>query len=78
MQRPIEFEQNEVESLAGNAEALMSWLEQDESVTQMMDQRVTIPAQLILVASTILATGLPVLLDRYLPDSYCWVGGCVL
>lgn len=78
MKQPLMFQQNEIENLAGNADALFSWLEQEESATQMKERRAPIPSHLILVAATIVASGLPVLLDPHLPTSTCWYGGCAM
>ena len=79
MKEPFTFEQQEVDELAENASALFSWLTEDEVQGKLPMERIKIPTHLLLVSSAIVASGLPVLLDKYLPNGSCWAGGgCTL
>ena len=75
MKEPFTFEQQEVEDLANNADALFSWLKEEEVEEQLPKKQVKIPTHLLVVSATMVASGLPVLLDKYLPDGGCWFGG---
>ncbi|HRQ42420.1 MAG TPA: hypothetical protein PLD25_31275 [Chloroflexota bacterium] len=85
MRQQFEFSSYDLEKLAENADALMSWLEQGsasaEASAQDIDQtvknwRVKIPAHLLLVSATTTISGLTVWLDQQLPNSACWFGNC--
>lgn len=75
MKRPFAFEQQEIDALAENANALSSWLAKEEVQAQLLEKRIKIPAHLLLISATVFASGLPVLLDKYLPTGGCWAGG---
>lgn len=78
MKQRFELEHDEIEAIAENAANLFSWLQEDEAEQPTRGQRVAIPTRFVLVATTIVATGLPILLDQSLPSSACWFGNCRL
>lgn len=79
MKQPFIFEQDEAANLAENACALFSWLKEDEVQKQLSKKQLQIPPRVLLVSSAIVASGLPILLDKYLPNGGCWAGGgCIL
>ena len=79
MKRPFAFDQQEVDDLAQNADALFVWLEEGDVQEHVPQKQVKIPTHLLLVSSAFVASGLPVILDNYLPNGGCWFGGgCVI
>lgn len=87
MKQQLEFASHDLDSLADNADALFSWLDQahahglaeesDSTSSQSVaDGSVKIPLRLLLVTATVVASGLPVWLDQQLPNSVCWYGNC--
>ena len=75
MKRPFAFDQQEVDELAENADALFNWLKEGEMQELTSKKRIKIPTQLLLLSSAFVASGLPVLLDKYVTNSGCWYGG---
>lgn len=76
MRQPLEFKNDELEKIAENADALFNWVEEDLPNSKAEGYRVRIPARLLLVTSTIMSSGLPLLLGPASPQSVCWIGGC--
>lgn len=85
MKQQLEFASHDLESLAENADALFSWLDQEHALAEesnsassqsAADGSVKIPLRLLLVTATVAASGLPVWLDQQLPNSVCWYGNC--
>lgn len=78
MRQPIDFKIEELERVAENADALCVWLEEELPGTEKSEPRIRIPKHLALVTSTLIASGLPLLLGPALPGVVCWggTGGC--
>ncbi len=78
MKQQIKFESQELDGLAARADELCEWLNDEESAEGERQEVVNIPVHITVIASTALVYGLPILLDRYLPNAACWGGGCAL
>lgn len=78
MRQTFEFTNEELDEVAENATALMAWLEEDAPTLEVTERRIRIPSHLALVTTTIMASGLPLLLGPVLPGVACWggSGGC--
>ena len=74
VKRPFAFDQQEAEELAENADALFTWLKEGE-MQEPASKQIKIPTHLLLLSSAFVASGLPVILDKYLPNGGCWYGG---
>jgi hypothetical protein len=74
MRQPINFTQSEVDEIAIKATGLSEWLEEKASSAA---SRIVIPPSLTTVASSVTVTGLLILLDKAMPTTQCWGGGCV-
>lgn len=77
MKQPIGFTPEELEQLATQAMAHRDWLE-ELPPNQAKLNKTVIPPQLTAVMSTVLAFGVPIVLDSGMPGSACWIGGCGL
>ncbi|MCP4419891.1 MAG: hypothetical protein GY805_25035 [Chloroflexi bacterium] len=75
MRQPINFTQSNLDELAKQTTGLSDWLEKKEILT---DSNAAISKELTTVTSYIVGSGLLILLDKALPASACWVGGCFL
>ena len=75
VKRPFAFDQQEVDELAENADALFIWLKEGEMQEITSKKQIKIPTHLLLLSSAFVASGLPVLLDKYVPNGGCWYGG---
>lgn len=75
MRQTFEFTNEELDELAENATALIAWLEEDSPTSELTERRIRIPSHLALVTTTIMASGLPLLLGPVLPGVVCWGGG---
>ena len=79
VKRPFAFDQQEVEELAENADALFNWLNEGDVQELASKKQIKIPTHLLLLSSAFVASGLPVLLDKFVPNGGCWYGGgCTL
>jgi len=74
--RRFTFTQHDVSNLAENAEALFSWLKESEVQEKLKRTSVTLPAYLLLISSITTVSQATVTLDKLLPTSVCWYGGC--
>lgn len=75
VKQPFAFDQQEVDKLAENADTLLAWLKEGEMQEPASKKQIKIPTHLLLLSSTFVASGLPVILDKYLPNGGCWYGG---
>ncbi|MCB8975813.1 MAG: hypothetical protein H6657_00090 [Ardenticatenaceae bacterium] len=79
MKQRFVFEKQEVVELATKSNTLFSWIQDNMVEEQLSSQQLQIPYHLLLISSSIAASGFLVLMDKFLPDGGCWGnGGCLL
>lgn len=75
MRQPLEFKNRDLTKVAENADMLFAWIEEELPRTEIEEHRHPIPSHLALVTTTIMASGVPLLLGPILPGMVCWAGG---
>lgn len=77
MRQPINFDQNELDELANQADDLQNWLKEPGNMDSAK-KTLRIPPYLTIIMTTTYLYGLKIYLDGIIPNVACWLGDCTV